>query len=245
MTADAKAVARRMQEPLEPLPEAMTPMDLLRQAVASGNIELAEKLMGLQERWEANQARKAFVEAFADFKAEAIQIVRNQAITDGPLKGKKYADLYSFVDAVTPALSKHGLSASWDITKDDRDWIEVTCIIEHVLGHSKRVSLGSAPDAGGAKNAIHARASTVSYLERYTLKAATGLAESGDDDDAAAGAGEPVSAEQVATILKLIEDVSADAIKVCKFFKVKSIPELPASKFGDVIAALESKRQRK
>ncbi len=31
--------------------------------------------------------------------------------------------------------------------------------------------MGGPPDAGGAKNALQARASTKSYLERYTLKA--------------------------------------------------------------------------
>ncbi|WP_439586939.1 hypothetical protein [Hydrogenophaga sp.] len=43
--------------------------------------------------------------------------------------------------------------------------------------------MGGPPDAGGAKNAIMARASTVTYLERYTLKAITGLSEQDDDDD--------------------------------------------------------------
>lgn len=42
--------------------------------------------------------------------------------------------------------------------------------------------MGGPPDTGGAKNAIQARASTVSYLERYTFKAVAGVAEGGDDD---------------------------------------------------------------
>ncbi len=43
--------------------------------------------------------------------------------------------------------------------------------------------MGGPPDAGGAKNAIQARASTKTYLERYTLKAITGLSEQNDDTD--------------------------------------------------------------
>jgi len=43
--------------------------------------------------------------------------------------------------------------------------------------------MGGPPDAGGAKNAIQARASTKTYLERYTLKAITGLSEQDDDTD--------------------------------------------------------------
>jgi hypothetical protein len=47
--------------------------------------------------------------------------------------------------------------------------------------------MGGPPDAGGAKNAIQARASTISYLERYTLKAICGVAEGGEDDDGNGG----------------------------------------------------------
>jgi hypothetical protein len=149
--------------------------------------EQIEKMMALQERWEANEARKAYNVAFAAFKAEAVQIVRNRSVTDGPLKGKAYAELFSVVKALTPALSRHGLSASWKLTKDERDWMEVTCTLRHVAGHEESVSMGGPPDAGGAKNAIQARASTKSYLERYTLKAICGVAEGGEDDDGNGG----------------------------------------------------------
>lgn len=141
------------------------------------------QMMDLQERWERNEARKAYYTAFAEFKSEAVRIMKNRQVTDGPLKGKAYAELHAVVDALTPALSRHGLSASWRLTKDDKDWMEVTCTLRHVKGHEESVSMGGPPDAGGAKNAIQARASTKSYLERYTLKAICGVAEGGDDND--------------------------------------------------------------
>lgn len=166
-----------------------TPADLLRIAV-EGNADLdrLERLMQLQDRWEAKEAKKAFDAAFAAFKAEAVTIIRNKRVTDGPLRGKGYAELHEVINTVTPALSKHGLSSSWRLTKDEKDWIEVTCYLRHVAGHEESVSMGGPPDAGGAKNAIQARASTKSYLERYTLKAITGLSEQDDDDDGSGGA---------------------------------------------------------
>lgn len=165
-----------------------SPSSLLALAVQRGDdMERLKQLMELQERWEANEARKAYNAAFAAFKAEAVTLVKNKRVTDGPLKGKGYAELHAVVNAITPALSRHGLSASWRLSKDERDWIEVTCTIKHEAGHSESVSMGGPPDAGGAKNAIQARASTVSYLERYTLKAIAGLAEQDDDDNGDAG----------------------------------------------------------
>ncbi|QKH46076.1 ERF family protein [Achromobacter denitrificans] len=159
-------------------------MGMMLAAVQQGaTLEQVEKMMDLQERWAKAEAKKAYDEAFANFKAEAVKIIKGKDVTDGPLRGKAYAELHDVVNAVTPALSKHGLSSSWKLTRDEKDWMEVTCYLRHVGGHEESVSMGGPPDNGGAKNAIQARASTKTYLERYTLKAITGLSEQKDDND--------------------------------------------------------------
>ena len=166
----------------------VNPLAILQAAVEKGtSIEQLAVLMGLSERWEANQARKAFNVAFSAFKSEAVAIVKTTKVLAGPLKDSKYANLFDVVSAVTPALSRHNLSHSWKLTKDEKDWMEVTCTIQHSLGHSESVSMGSAPDAGPGRNPIQARGSTMSYLERYTLLAATGMAASDADDDGQGG----------------------------------------------------------
>ena len=161
-----------------------SPMGMMMAAMGQGaSLDQLEKMMGMQVAWETREAEKAYNRAFAEFKAEAVRILKATKVTNGPLAGKSYAELHNVVDAVTPALSRHGLSASWKLTKDERDWLEVTCILKHVDGHSESVSMGGPPDVGGAKNALQARASSKSYLERYTLKAICGVAEGGDDSD--------------------------------------------------------------
>jgi hypothetical protein len=175
------------------------PMAMVGLAVARGMDPATLKdLMDLQQRWEKSEAEKAYNVAFAAFKAEAVSVIRNKTVTDGPLKGKSYAELFAVVDAVTPALSAHGLSASWKVTKDEKDWIEVTCYLKHVLGHAETVSFGGPPDAGGAKNAIQARASTKSYLERYTLLAITGMSSKDADANGGKPAVEPDPAGKTA-----------------------------------------------
>lgn len=168
--------------------EVATPARLLQIAVERGaDLAYVEKLMQLQERFEANAARNAHNEAVAGFKSEAVTIIKGKKITDGPLKGKVHADLYDVVSAVTPALSKHGLSISWKITKDDKDWLEVTCFLRHSAGHIESVSMGGAPDTGPGRNSIQARCSVKTYLERYTATAILGLAATEADDDGAGG----------------------------------------------------------
>lgn len=163
---------------------ANSPAAMMMQAMAQGaDLAQIEKMMDLQDRWERKEAEKAYNAAFAAFKAEAVRIVKGRTVNDGPLKGREYAELHDVVDAVTPALSKHGLSTSWKLTRDEKDWLEVTCTLKHIGGHCEVVSMGGPPDGGGAKNPLQARASTKSYLERYTLKAICGVAEGGDDSD--------------------------------------------------------------
>lgn len=164
--------------------DASALMKIIEKAAMDPQFDVAKlsALLDVRERWEVAEARKVFNEAFAAFKSEAVEIIKNKLVSDGPLKGKSYAELFSVVNAVTPLLSKHGLSHSWQV-KDEKDWIAVTCTLKHVAGHSETVTMSGPPDAGGAKNAIQARASTITYLERYTLKAVCGVAEQGDDND--------------------------------------------------------------
>jgi hypothetical protein len=165
-----------------------TPADLLRIAVESGaDLDRLERLMSLQEKWEANEARKAFVAAMTGFKGEPIQIFKRKEVSfttrDGDTTFYKHAELSDVTDAIAPAMAKHQLSFRWDV-KQESGTITVDCIVTHVLGHSEKVTMHGSPDASGKKNAIQQVASTVSYLQRYTLLAATGVATKGMDDDA-------------------------------------------------------------
>lgn len=220
-------------------------MKIIDRAATDPNFDVAklEQLLAVKERWEATEARKAFVTAFAAFKAEAVEIVKNKRVTDGPLKGKSYAELYSVVNAVTPALSKHGLSASWRITKDESAWIEVTCTITHILGHSESVSMAGPPDSGGAKNQIQARASTITYLERYTLKAACGLAEQGEDADGNTGA-KRMPESDVANHLAAIE-ASADDKGLLRAYQTAHNAAIAAEDMGALRRFTEAKDDRK
>lgn len=238
------------RDPVTTAASVLTPMAMIDRALASGaGLDLVTKLMDLQERWEANNARKAFNQAFAAFKAEAVVVVRNRKVTDGPLKNKSYAELVSFVDAATPALSKHGLSHSWDITRDEKDWIEVTCVIEHELGGTKKVPFGGPPDTGPGRNAMQARVSTLTYLERATFKAATGLAEQGDDDDGRGGArtkdATAVNPEQVKELLALIEQTGTEIDQFCRAFTIDAIPDMRAADFERAKSMLNRKASRK
>ena len=164
-----------------------SPAVLLQMAIAQGaDLDRLERLMALQERWEAGNAKKAYDDAHAAFKGEAVEIIKRKLVDFPNSKGGrttyKHAELSDVVDALAPALSKHGFSWKWTPIQT-KDWIDVTCTLTHKAGHSESVTLGAAPDQSGGKNSIQAIISTKTYLERHTLKAITGVAEKGEDDD--------------------------------------------------------------
>ena len=176
-----------LPEPAHPL----VPIDLVHRAITSGaDVVVLEKLLALQERWDANQARKAFDNAIAAAKLEIPTINKNKRVDFKSAKGHtqySYEDLAEIAEALSKPLGNHGLSYRFRTASSAPDHIAVTCIISHRDGYSEETTLSGSPDASGNKNSIQAIGSAITYLQRYTLKAALGLAASNDDDGQAAG----------------------------------------------------------
>ncbi len=237
------AVIEHDQTSVTPLPQpvrAVTPMDMIDRALVSGAApETLERLLALQERWEAGQARKAFDAAIAEAKAE-IPIVAKNATGHN---SKRYADFAAYAAALKPILAKHGLS--YRFRTDQSDKIMVTCILSHRDGHSEESSLSGPADASGSKNAIQAIGSTLTYLQRYTLVQALGLAAGDDDDGKAGGIGEgAITEQQAAHLRKLIEETGTAIERFCTYMGVESIPEIPAGQYQRAVTSLEKKRRQ-
>lgn len=184
----AKVIVPDRVEPRErpvtpgPVDPNATPMQMLAIMTQRG-VSMADlkDLVALAKDWEANHARKAYVEAMAAFKAEPIEILKTKPvkIPNGP--AFKYATLADVVDGVVSALSKHGLSHNWIV--ETNDIIKVTCVVTHKLGHSEKCEMSAPPDTGPGRNKIQAVGSTTTYLQRYSLMSLLGLAAKDMDDD--------------------------------------------------------------
>lgn len=229
----------------------ITPMSLIERAQndASTSIEKMEQLFELQLRWEQNEGKKAYFDAFAAFKAETVKILKDKKVgytnKDGSFTGYSHATIGAAVNAIVPVLAKHGLSHRWDVQQDN-GMISVSCILSHRLGHSESISMTAGKDDSGKKNLIQQIASTVTYLQRYTLLAITGLATEDQQDDDGRGSEddiEYISESQEADLLSLLSEVKADERKFCVYFKIDSVAHLPAEKFSDAVTMLERKRQ--
>lgn len=232
----------------EQLPVAVTPMDMLRVAIDKGaDLDKLQQLMALQERWEANEARKAYVAAMNAFKSNPPEVFKSAHVSFTTAKGTTeydHAKLEDAVDAISSALSKNGLSFRWDCEQMEGGTVKVTCVITHVLGHSERVSLQAGRDDSGGKNNIQALASTVTYLQRYTLFSATGLAAKGMDDDGRNSETKFITDSQAADLDALLDEVGANKVMFLEYFKIGKIEELPAKAYKQAVALAEAKRKK-
>lgn len=226
---------------------ALTPMTLIESATTSGaSIEQMQQLFELQLRWEANEARKEYNNAMAAFKAEGMRIAKDHRVrfqTSKGLTDYKHATLGNVVEQVTPVLSKYGLSATWDV-QQTAGGITVVCKVSHIQGHSETVQMTADPDDSGNKNKIQQVGSTVTYLQRYTLLSALGLATYDGDDDAAATVKKEmtITEEQEANLDALIVETGTNMQQFCTYMKVSELKDIPAKSYNYAVQALEKKR---
>lgn len=176
-----------------PQPATFTPVDLLRMAI-SQNQDI-EKVTQFVEWYEKREAKKAFVAAMKQFKANPPVILKNKRVHYATKSGNgvvdyRHATLDHVCDEVIPALSTVGISHAWKVAQD-KEFITVICVLTHELGHSEETQMSGFPDTSGDKSPLKAMSSTVTSLERYTLLAACGLAASNDDETESGGNGQP------------------------------------------------------
>lgn len=228
----------------ESLPVPTTQNDIIMEAMKR-NFEPAfiEKMLDLQERHDKTEARKAYHKAMAAFKANPPQIDKDKTVSFGSGKTSyTHASLANVTDKINKALSLQGLSASWK-TEQTNGTITVSCAITHELGHSESTSLTASPDTSGSKNAIQAVGSTISYLERYTILALTGLATHDMDDDAQSAEVEYINDSQFSSLIDMMNEVKADQGKFFKYFKIEKLDQLPAKRFDEAWKMLEQKKK--
>lgn len=239
------ATSKMELQPILPASGDITPMGMLERAVSRGaSVEVMEKLMSLQERWAANQARRAFDEAMSAAKSEIPVIAKNREVDFTSQKGRtnyRHEDLAEIARTVDPILTKHGLSYRFRTSSLPNEPVTVTCIVSHRDGYSEENTLSAGRDESGNKNSIQAIGSTITYLQRYTLKAALGLAASNDDDGKKVDEQAHISPEQLAALREKMNAVGADEELFAHYMKIETMEHLPASQFARAMEALGKK----
>lgn len=175
--------------------KAAPTIDELVGLAVQGNYDLdkLQRILDMKEAFDKKQAKRAFDEALARFQEECPPILKNRSGWDSKYR---YADAAEIEKVIKPFKAKHGFSHKFKYAQvpgphpfENDLWIQVTCVLSHSGGHSEETTLSGPPDHSvnkdgkATKNPIQSSGSTVTYLERYTLKGALGLSTTQDDTD--------------------------------------------------------------
>lgn len=176
-----------VQKHTQNVPRPRTPDMILEVASEKGRtLEEISKFMDLYDRLKADMAKAAFKQAAIVFQHEVPDIRKstnvNYTTKDGKVVTYNYASLGDIGFSIKEACFKSGLSYSWEMD-DSGPKIKVTCVISHIEGHEVRATMEANADTSGGKNEIQSRASTITYLQRYTLISALGLTTADTDVD--------------------------------------------------------------
>lgn len=207
---------------------AITPMELISQASRAGaTIEQMQQLFELKKQMDAEEAKRAYVQAMADFKQEVIVITKDK---ENKQYGSRYSSLGNLVNTVTPFLAKYGLSAEWHM--DQTAGIKVGCTITHALGHAGETKWMTVPqDTSGAKNPLQQIKSSKTYAKISTFEDACGLASSdGNLDDDGNGSSDSKPRMDEPELVNILENIHAskdqDELKRVYLLSVRKAQEI-------------------
>lgn len=238
------------QPPLAPAGAPDPNLAALIDAARSPTFDVAklERLMAMMKDREEDARKRAFYAALAAAKGEFGPILKTRVVDyehkdKGGRTSYKYEELADISSVVDPVLSKHGLSYRHRAVQSQGGKITVTCILSHADGYSEENSLEGLEDKSGQKNPNQSISSTVTYLQRYTLKEALGIGAGRDDD--AGGFDDPmITADDVVYIEQLVADTGSDLARLLGTVGAASVVEMRASQFKQAAWLLETVKRR-
>lgn len=165
--------------------------------------------------------------------------------TANPFFKSKYADLPCVIDAIKGPLNSAGIAFIQSASPSEHGYLAMTTRLIHESGEwiedTATVPLVKVDPQG------YGSAST--YARRYALAAITGLYQDDDDGNAAshqkaapAKVVATISAEKVATLTALADEVKANIPAMLKHFQIASLGEMPTLAYPTAIQMLEKKR---
>jgi hypothetical protein len=224
----------------------MTPMAMIDRALMSGATpETLGKLMDLQERWEANQAKKVFDEAMKLAQADMRPILVN---ADNPQTRSKYATYEALDAAIRPVYVRHGFSLIFDTADCPQpEHIRIVCEVS-CGGHTIRPHIDMPSDGKGAKGndvmtKTHATGAAVTYGRRYLLGMIFNLTVTKDDDgnNGAPELAQSITADQFRELRDMLEESGSEEKAMLAYVKAETVEAMTLAQYARAKAAMALK----
>jgi hypothetical protein len=205
------------------------------------DVDKLERIIALHNEAKAHAAKAAFFEAFKRLQSELPEIVKRRNVSQrGGGLLYKFANLTDIVRVLRPLEQAHGFAHRFEFSEEGGR-LCVTCIVTHKGGHEERTSMVIPATKGQNTSAAQDAGGEATYGMRYTLLGALGITTGMEDNDARAEPEQAVSIDQLDRLQYLCGKTRTDEGKVCAYAGVKTLAELPASRFKEIETMLAKK----
>ncbi len=229
-------------------------IDVIARAARDPNVDIdkMERLLEMQERIQARQAKVDFTTAKIAMRDELPTIdmrgrivIRDKNDPNKVIQETPFARFEDIHAAVMPVLARHDFDLSFRNGLSPDGKVRVTTILAHIGGHSEETEFDVPHDSSGSKNAVQAVGSSTSYGKRYGTLSILNIRVSGEDDDGKAACERPcISKEQRDEILNALDDLNANKKAFAEYLGVESVADIPAADYPKAQAALAAKRKQ-
>lgn len=228
--------------------EIMTPMAMIDRALTSGaSPETLGKLMDLQERWEASQAKKNFEEAMQKAQAEMRPVLLNAS---NDQTRSRYATYEALDSAIRPIYTRHGFTLSFNMADcPTPDHVRIVCEVA-CGGHSTFPHIDMPADGKGAKGGdvmtkTHATGAAITYGRRYLLGMIFNITTTKDDDGNGASGNPdlalPITADQFIELRDLLEQSGSNEAAMLGYVKAEKIEDMNLAQYARAKKAMVTK----
>ena len=207
------------------------------------DVQKMQQLLDMQERIMSKNAEIAFNQAMTRLQPKLPAIKKDAKIRHNDKLISTYAKYEDIDRIIRPLYIAEGFSVSFNSHKNADGSVTYYGILAHVDGHSRTAEIDLPADTSGAKNAVQAKGSTMTYAQRYLVGMLFNLVFTDMDDDAHK-ANEPVSDSQAAEIEKLLSDSGSDKDRFLKFMKVNDVSEILMSDYQKATTMLKAKMKK-
>ena len=239
------------QNKSEPKKEIVTkensPMEMIKMAVSGGaDLEKLEKLLELQLRWEANEAKKAYNDAMVVVHQNILPVAKT---LKNPTTHSRYASLDMIICQTKEIYTAQGFSISFYEGQTEKpEHIRLCADVIHRLGHKESYYYDAPMEGKGLKGNVnmtptHAKASSVSYARRYLMCMIWNI-PTGDDNDGNGAEAEKIDENKIKIIRDLIVETKADEAKFLGYLGVEKLEDMTKPDFLKAKTALEAKKAK-
>mgnify|MGYP001558690161 CR=1 FL=1 len=225
-----------------------SPSEMIRLAVSGGaDLDKLEKLLAIQERWEANEARKVFAHSFANVQKDIQAVLKTKINLQ---THSKYADLGNVIESSKPVYTKEGFSIIfYEGDTSLPEHVRIYADVLHSVGHKETFHFDVPLDGKGIQgNAnmtkIHGKASSIAYGRRYLMCMIWNI-PTADDDGNIATIAEKIGDKELHSLRDQFIALDVKEGKFISYMGIEKLEDMPLSDYPKANAALEAKRTAK